>query len=209
MTLRPTYAVVAGLLALVLSGCGGPTFSAGEQGFVSGDGKVTVLDVAEREKPSREVAGENIDGEAVSLDDHLGQVVVVPVWGSWCGPCRAEAPMLAAAARDLEDDGVVFFGIDSRDPNEAQVRAFLKRFAIPYDSIYDPDGITLLSFHGTLPPNTIPSFVIIDAEGRVAARALDSMTVSTLYGVVEDVLGEPVEPGPEVLAAADHSGTDE
>jgi len=117
----------------------------------------------------------------------------MPVWGSWCGPCRAEAPMLAEAARDLEDDGVVFLGIDSRDPNEAQVRRFLERFDIPYDSIYDPDGITLLSFHGTLPPNTIPSFVFIDAEGRVAARALDSMTRSTLYGVVEDVLGRKVD----------------
>ncbi len=186
--------LLAALLApLLLAGCGGSTFSAGEQGFVSGDGKVEVLDEADRTEPKAEVAGETVDGQPVSLSDLRGKVVVIPVWGSWCAPCREEAPMLAEASRDLADDGVVFLGIDSRDPDTAQVKRFLERFDIPYDSIYDPDGKTLLAFHGTLPPMTIPSFVFIDEEGRIAARALDSMTRSTLYGVVEDVLGRPVE----------------
>ncbi len=182
--------MLAALLApLLLVGCGGSSFSAGEQGFVSGDGLVTVLDEADRAEPKAEVAGETVDGKPVSLADHRGKVVVMPVWGSWCAPCREEAPMLAEAARDLADDGVVFLGIDSRDPNTAQVKRFLERFDIPYDSIYDPDGATLLAFHGTLPPMTIPSFIFIDSEGRIAARALDSMSRSTLYGVVEDVAG--------------------
>jgi thiol-disulfide isomerase/thioredoxin len=186
--------LLAALLApLLLVGCGGSTFSAGEQGFVSGDGNVTVLDDADRTEPKAEVAGETVDGQPVSLADLRGKVVVIPVWGSWCAPCRKEAPMLAEASRDLADDGVVFLGIDSRDPDTAQVKRFLERFDVPYDSIYDPDGKTLLAFHGTLPPMTIPSFVFIDEKGRIAARALDSMTRSTLYGVVEDVLGRPVE----------------
>ena len=193
-SLRRRAGGLAVLPLLALAGCSGSEFSAGEQGFVSADGKVTVLDPEERTPPRGEVAGETIDGEAVSLADHRGKVVVMPVWGSWCAPCRAEAPMLAEAARDLEDDGVVFLGIDSRDPNPANVRKFVERFEIPYESIYDPDGTTLLAFHGTLPPMAIPSFVFIDGEGRVAGRALDSMSRSTLYGVVEDVLGEPVEP---------------
>jgi thiol-disulfide isomerase/thioredoxin len=192
--LRRHVAGLAVVPLLALAACSGSEFSAGEQGFVSADGKVTVLDPAERKAPRTEVAGDTVDGEQVSLADHRGKVVVVPVWGSWCAPCRAEAPMLAEAARDLADDGVVFLGIDSRDPNPANVRKFVKRFDIPYDSIYDPDGTTLLAFHGTLPPMAIPSFVFIDREGRVAGRALDSVTRSTLYGVVEDVLGEPVEP---------------
>jgi thiol-disulfide isomerase/thioredoxin len=193
-SLRRRAAGLAVVPLLALAGCAGSEFSAGEQGFVSADGKVTVLDPEERTAPRGEVAGETIDGEAVSLEEHRGRVVVMPVWGSWCAPCRAEAPMLAEAARDLEDDGVVFLGIDSRDPNPANVRKFVERFEIPYESIYDPDGTTLLAFHGTLPPMAIPSFVFIDSEGRVAGRALDSMSRSTLYGVVEDVLGEPVEP---------------
>lgn len=183
----------AALLALaLLAGCGGSTFSSGEQGFVSGDGKVTVLDEADRRPPDGPVAGETVDGEPVSLEQHRGKVVVMPVWGSWCAPCRAEAPMLADAARDLEDHGVVFLGINSRDANTANVIRFTERFNIPYDSIHDPDGATLLAFHGTLPPMTIPSFVFIDAEGRIAGRALDEITRSTLYGVVEDLLGEEV-----------------
>jgi thiol-disulfide isomerase/thioredoxin len=151
--LRSVPRALAALLApLLLVGCGGSSFSAGEQGFVSGDGQVTVRDPADREEPKGEVAGETVDGEPVSLADHAGKVVVIPVWGSWCAPCRKEAPMLAEAARGLADDGVVFLGIDSRDPDAAAVRRFLERFDIPYDSIYDPDGTTLLAFHGTLPP---------------------------------------------------------
>jgi thiol-disulfide isomerase/thioredoxin len=196
---RVRSAVLAALAALVaVTGCsGGSGLSAGDQGFVSGDGKVTVLDEAEREEPLAEVAGESVEGEAVALSDHRGKVVVMPVWGSWCAPCRAEAPLLAEAAKDLEDDGVVFLGINSRDPNVTEARQFVDDFEIPYDSIHDPDGKTLLAFHGTLPPQTVPSFVFIDAEGRVAARALDKIGRSTLYGVVEDVLGHPVSSGTE------------
>jgi thiol-disulfide isomerase/thioredoxin len=181
------------VVLVAVAGCSGSSFSSGEQGFVSGDGTVTVLEEADRVVPKAEVVGETVDGEPVSLAEHRGKVVVMPVWGSWCGPCRAEAPMLAEAARDLEDDGVVFLGINSRDDNTAKVQGFLDRFEIPYDSIYDPDGTTLLAFHGTLPPMTIPSFVVIDAEGRIAARILDEAGRSTLYGVVEDVLGTPVD----------------
>ena len=190
--------LLAALAALpLLAGCSASAFSSGEQGFVSGDGTVTVVDAAERQEPKGEVEGDTIDGSPVSLADQLGKVVVMPVWGSWCGPCRAEAPMLAAAARDLSDDGVVFLGINSRDENTAKVQAFEDRFEIPYDSIYDPAGETLLAFHGILPPQTIPSFVFIDADGKVAARVLGEIDRSTLYGVVEDVLGKvPSDGGP-------------
>jgi thiol-disulfide isomerase/thioredoxin len=190
---RLVTAALLGVLAAGLTACGGSTFSAGDQGFVSGDGKVTVLDAADRRAPDGEVTGRTVDGHRVSLGALRGKVVVMPVWGSWCGPCRAEAPMLAAAARDLRHDGVAFLGIDSRDPNTANVRRFIDRFQIPFDSIHDPDGTTLLAFHGTLPPMTIPSFVFIDARGRIAGRALDSVDRSTLYGVVEDVLGHRLQ----------------
>ena len=199
-----TLATLSTLLCGALAGCGGATFSAGDQGFVSGDGKVTVLDKADRRPPDGQVAGRTVEGRRVSLADLRGRVVVMPVWGSWCGPCRAEAPMLAAAARDLRHDGVAFLGIDSRDPDTANVRRFIDRFRIPYDSIHDPDGTTLLAFHGTLPPMTIPSFVFIDAQGRIAGRALDTVDRSTLYGVVEDVMGHPLKGGAD---AAGSKGT--
>ncbi len=181
-----TLSLVAPLL---LVGCSASGLTSGEQGFIGGDGGVSVVPVADREQPNGPVAGRTVDGTDVSTVEHLGKVVVIPVWGSWCGPCRAEAPMLADAARDLQDKGVVFLGIDSRDPDTASVQRFLDRFDIPFDSIYDPDGTTLLAFHGILPPQTIPSFVFLDTKGRVAARVLGEIDRSTLYGVVEDVSG--------------------
>ncbi len=175
---------------LLLTGCSGPQLSSSEQGFVTSDLSIKVLDEADRTEPQGEVAGETVEGEPVALSDHAGKVVVMPVWGSWCGPCRKEAPGLARAARDLRDDGVAFLGIDSRDRNKVDVRRFLERFDIPYDSIYDEDGQTLLAFRGTLPPMSIPSFVFVDQQGRVAARILGPADLSTLYGVLEDLTGK-------------------
>jgi len=186
---RSLAATTCALLALAaVAGCGDDVGSSGEQGFVSGNGAITALPVADRAAPG-EVSGRTIDGEPLSLADYDGQVVVVNVWGSWCAPCRAEAPMLADAARDLADQDVAFLGIDSRDPSESAARAFVRRFDIPYPSIYDQQGSTLLAFRGTLSPNAIPSTVIIDRQGRVAASVLGEITRTTLYDLVEEVAG--------------------
>lgn len=189
---RPIPARVVGLatallLAVTVAGCSSDAVgSSGEQGFVSGRGIITTLPEGERKAPG-EVAGKTLDGEPIALSDFAGQVVVVNVWGSWCAPCRAEAPMLAEAARDLADDEVAFLGIDSRDPSRSAAQAFVRRFDLPYPSIYDQQGETLLAFRGTLNPNAIPSTVIIDREGRVAASVLGEITRTTLYDLVEEV----------------------
>jgi thiol-disulfide isomerase/thioredoxin len=172
--------------SVVLSSCTDTPSGSADAGFISGKGVITRLPVDEREKPG-EVSGETIDGEPISLDDYAGKTVVVNVWGSWCGPCRSEAPDLVAAAKQLADDDVVFLGINSRDLNQAAARAFVRRFAIPYPSIYDQGGQTLLAFRGTLTANSIPSTVVIDEKGRVAARVLGEVSKSTLVGLVEDV----------------------
>ena len=181
-------ALVTGALlgATALAGCSNDSVgSSGDQGFVSGKGIITLLKVADRKKPGT-VAGTTLAGRHTSLADYRGKVVVVNVWGSWCPPCRAEAPMLAAAARDLRRQGVVFLGINSRNPERAGPQAFERRYKIPYDSIYDPDGQTLLAFHGTLPPNSIPSTVVIDKQGRVSASVIGSITRTTLDDLVDD-----------------------
>jgi len=94
--------------------------------------------------------------------------------------------MLGKAARDLAGKDVVFLGINSRNPEQAGPLAFERRYKIPYDSIYDPDGRTLLAFHGTLPPNSIPSTVVIDRQGRVSASVIGSITRTTLDDLVQD-----------------------
>jgi thiol-disulfide isomerase/thioredoxin len=169
-----------------LAGCSSDVGSSGDQGYVSGNGIITTLDSGHRKAPGP-VSGTTLDGKRISLSDYAGKVVVVNVWGSWCAPCRAEAPMLADAARKLASRDVVFLGIDSRDPSTAAARAFVRRFKVPYPSIYDQRGRTLLSFRGTLTPNSVPSTVVIDRRGRVAASVLGEITRTTLYDLVDEV----------------------
>jgi thiol-disulfide isomerase/thioredoxin len=186
---RTTVLLSAALLAgAALAGCSSDVGASGDQGYVAGRGVITALPAADRKRPG-EVSGETIDGEPLGLDDYAGKVVVLNVWGSWCAPCRSEAPMLADAARDLAGDEVAFLGIDSRDPSEPAARAFVRRFDIPYPSIYDQSGRTLLAFRDTLAPNAIPSTVIIDRQGRVAASVLGEITRTTLYDLVDEVSG--------------------
>ena len=177
-------------LALLLLGataaCDSEVGSSGDQGYVAGKGIITELAESDRKAPA-ELSGETLDGGQVSLEDYAGQVVVVNVWGSWCAPCRAEAPMLAEAAADLAVDDVAFLGIDSRDPSRAAAQAFVRRFEIPYPSIYDQQGRTLLAFRGTLNPNAIPATLVLDQQGRVAASVLGEITRTTLYDLVEEV----------------------
>lgn len=186
-TRRALSAVLATALAgAVLSGCSRDQVSGSSgQGYVAGPGVITSLKAADRKSPGA-VSGTTLAGRHASLSDYRGKVVVVNVWGSWCPPCRAEAPMLATAARALTRKGVVFLGIDSRDPEQAGPRAFQRRYRIPYDSLYDPGGRTLLAFHGTLPPNSIPSTVVIDREGRVAASVIGTISRTTLDDLVDD-----------------------
>jgi thiol-disulfide isomerase/thioredoxin len=187
---RRTTAIVAVLLSgTVLGACSNDIGSSGDTGFVSGEGVITRLPVADRDRPG-EVAGETLEGEAISLDDYDGKTVVLNVWGSWCAPCRSEAPELVAASEELADDGVEFVGINSRDLDKAAAQAFQRRYEVPYPSIYDQQGRTLLAFRGTLSPNAIPSTVVIDDQGRVAASVIGEVTKSTLVGLVEDVMAE-------------------
>jgi thiol-disulfide isomerase/thioredoxin len=168
----------------VLSGCG--STATGDKGYIAGEGVITQLPVAQRKAPGT-VAGTSLGGRHLSLAADRGKVVVVNVWGSWCPPCRAEADDLVAAARALQPKGVVFLGINSRDPSAAQARAFVRRYDVPYPSIYDPSGKNLLAFHGTLGPTSIPSTVVIDPQGRVAASILGEVTSKqTLIDLVED-----------------------
>jgi len=189
---RARAAATAALLLAVLatSGCAGGAGSTGDKGYVdggAGGGTITILPEAKREKPGT-VAGTTLDGDQVSLAQYAGKVVVINVWGSWCPPCRQEADDLAKAANDLMPTGVVFLGINTRDTSKANALAFQRSRKVPYASIYDPGGRNLLAFHGRLSPNTIPSTVVIDAQGRVAASILGEVTSAvTLKDVVEDV----------------------
>jgi thiol-disulfide isomerase/thioredoxin len=186
---RPRLLVPAVLaaVALVATGCGSDIGSSGDQGYIDGKGVITLLAKADRKKPG-EVSGDSLQGDPVTLASYAGKVVVVNVWGAWCPPCRAEAADLAAAARKLAPEGVVFLGINSRDSSKDNALAFERTYDVPYPSIYDPGGTNLLAFHGTLTPNSIPSTVVIDRDGKVAASILGEVpSTTTLVDLVQDV----------------------
>lgn len=187
MTRTPRSLLAGALLTvLVTAGCSANLGGTGDKGYVDGSGAITLLEPSERSKPGN-VAGETLDGDQVALSQYLGKVVVINVWGSWCPPCRAEVGDLVEAANELQPQGVVFLGINTRDMSKDAALAFQREKAVPYASIFDPGGKNLLAFRGTLTPASIPSTVIIDEEGRVAASILGVTSATTLVDLVEDV----------------------
>ena len=183
--------LVAGLFVLMLLTAGCTRASAGvpDQGFISGDGTVTQVAVADRKDPVS-FSGTTLDGRPWNVRDHRGDVVVVNVWGSWCAPCIVEAPALEAVHEQTEADGVVFIGINTKD-DAASARAHERRFGITYPSIGDDGGRVLLALRGSLPPSAIPSTLVLDRRGRVAARILGRADRTTLREIIEDVVNEP------------------
>jgi len=166
----------------------------GDKGYVTGDGRINEVAAADRGKPV-ELEGTDLDEEPVDLTDLRGKPVVVNVWGSWCAPCRAEQPDLNEAAAELGDD-VAFLGINIRDASPANAAAYVRRFEVPYPSVYSPDSGALLAFRGTLGPNTIPATVVLDREGRVAASVIGSLpSRQTLVDLVEAVSDEAAGDG--------------
>ncbi|MEO7351365.1 MAG: TlpA disulfide reductase family protein [Marmoricola sp.] len=183
-TLRLLFAVL--LLGAVTSACASGA-STGDKGYVDGQGIINRLPVEERKTPG-EVSGTLLDGTDLSLEAYAGKVVVLNVWGSWCADCRQEARALAGAARELAKDDVEFVGVNTKDSSPEQGLAFERRYDVPYPSFYDPSGRTLLAFYGTLIPSAIPSTVVLDAKGRVAASILGKIpSQQTLVDLVRDV----------------------
>jgi len=184
--MRRTVLLLVAALALLASGCTGSTTSDG--GFVSGDGTISRVPVSER-VPAPQIAGTTLDGKPWSSMSVQGKVLVYNVWGSWCAPCQKEAPALVKAANRTTADAQ-FIGLNTRDIGTAQADAFVRNFEVPYPNLFDPDGRLLLLFGGKLPPSAIPSTLIVDAKGRVAARVLGDTTEATLVGLIDEIAAE-------------------
>ncbi len=129
-------------------------------------------------------------GGTFDVADHRGKVVLINIWGSWCAPCRAEAPALQEAWTLLEPRGVQFLGINTKDDAEGAAIAFEKGQGITYPSVSDQDGQLQLVFRKTLPPKAIPSSIVLDKQGRVAARIIGASNFTKLKTLVEQILTE-------------------
>jgi thiol-disulfide isomerase/thioredoxin len=162
---------------------------AGDQkGYVSGDGAVETIPKADRAEPV-ELSGELLDGTAWDSASARGDVLVVNVWGSWCAPCVAEAPDLQKVWSELQTEQapVRFVGINFRE-DPARGAAFAKKAGMTYPSLSDEEsgGVLILALQGKAP--TVPTTLVLDREGRIAARVNGPVSASTLRGLVDDVV---------------------
>ncbi|MFE2747489.1 TlpA family protein disulfide reductase [Streptomyces scopuliridis] len=185
--------VVVGVAALTLSACsgGGKSGGGGDTNFVTNTGGISSVAAADR-KPANRLFGETLDGERLDVADLKGKIVVMNVWGSWCPPCRAEAPHFAKVAKETESKGVAFVGINTRDPNKGPALAFEKDYGVPYPSLYDPAGKLIVNGFpkGSLNPQSIPSTIVLDRDGKIAARALLALDAEKLRKMIDPLIAE-------------------
>jgi thiol-disulfide isomerase/thioredoxin len=193
----PALALVAALaasLAMGLSGCSQESLAnqyreGSGKNYIAGDGTVREIAASDRGE-SIQFAGVTETGAQVSSSDYLGHVLVVNFWYAGCAPCRAEAPLLEKVVGETSATGAQFLGVNVRD-QAATAATFNQRFGISYSSIIDQDGKAQLSFASNIPPNAVPTTLVLDAQGRVAARILGQLSdASILATLVRDISAE-------------------
>jgi thiol-disulfide isomerase/thioredoxin len=162
--------------------------------FVAPGGKTDIsYDPPEsRGRPGPLAGPELMDpAKTISLDDFTGKVVVINVWGQWCGPCRTEITQLQKVYDKTRRVGVEFLGIDVRDNNMSAPRDFVVDRKVTFPSIYDPPMRSMIAFGGKYPTTVIPSTVVLDRKHRVAAVFLRELLAEDLQPVVERLAVEP------------------
>jgi thiol-disulfide isomerase/thioredoxin len=195
MIARLAAAVTVGALCLGVTACSSDPNSIAAQaksgdgkGFVSGDGAIERVSLDKRSAPLT-LSGTTLEGSPWDVADAKDKVLVLNVWGQWCGPCVAEMPHLQQVWSQLSAAGkpVQLMGINYRDGVET-AKAFLRVNKITYPSLADDGGRTLMALRGKA--NTTPTTLVLDRQGRIAARVSGPVSAATLNGLVNDVLGE-------------------
>ena len=180
-------AVTVGLLAV--AGCSDLQGTEGKE-WITGS-SITVVEAADRVAPV-EASGEDLDGDALSVEDHRGEVVVLNVYASWCPPCRKEMPLVGELADAYEPEGVTFLGVNIRDASPDNAQAFLSGQNVDLTSFYDPGSEVLLSLSDKLGAYSLPSTIVLDRSGRLAVLVLGEIPgAKTMSDLIDDVVAEP------------------
>jgi len=194
VTRKARMLVLLGVIVAVtlwLAACAPPD-AATSPGYVSGDGAVSEWSVGERPGPL-DLSGTTFAGDDVSLEDYRGEVVVITTWYASCPPCRAETPDLIIMD---ELDGVSVLAVNVRD-DAATAQAFQRSFGTTYPSIDGADGTAVAAMQGLVAMRAVPTSLIIDPEGHVAARAVGRIEPSTMLALIQTA-GEGVVDVPDV-----------
>jgi peroxiredoxin len=199
-------ALTAGLVIGGVTACTGGKDAVVQNGsfqFVAPGGKTDIrYDPPDRRGRPGPVTGPDLmdPGRTRSLDDFRGKVVVLNVWGQWCGPCRTEVSQLQQVYDANRADGVALLGIDVRDNRQA-AQDFITDRHVTFPSIYDPAMRTMIAFGGKYPTTVIPSTLVLDRRHRVAAVFLRELLAEDLLPVVRRLAAEPDDqptpPGPQ------------
>lgn len=186
--------VGAGVGAVALAGCAPEEQNlsdqanvGGDTGYIAGDGSVTEYAESERSEPV-EFSGTLFDGTELTAEQLRGKPVLLNFWYAGCAPCRKEAPDLVEMA-DTYDGRIAFYGVNVRD-EKATAEAFERTFKIPYPSVEDRDGSVLLALSQFVPPQAVPTTIVLDDRGQVASRILGIAEPSILKALLDDVVGQ-------------------
>lgn len=165
-----------------------------EDDYTSSDGSITELALSNRDEPILFESSNTTNDSTIRSSDYVGSVLIVNFWFAACPPCRFEAPDLAELAAQYADREVQFLGVNVYD-DVAVANSFERDFDIPYPSILDADtGEVRLAFAGQLPPNGVPTTIIIDRQGRVASRLSGAILDRAVFEeMIESVLAEPTQ----------------
>jgi len=194
---RATRAGLAGLVVagtVLLAGCANDPLadqylSGDSKNYIAGDGTVTEIEPDSRQQ-AVDFAGTTAEGASVSQADYAGEVVVLNFWYASCAPCRVEAPELAKLSEKYDGKGASFLGVNVRD-QAPQAISFEENYGIDYPSVIDTDGALQLAFSGDVSPNAVPTTLVIDKQGRVAARILGQVSEpSILDTLIRDTIAE-------------------
>jgi peroxiredoxin len=190
--------LLAVLTALLLAGCSTghdavDVNNGGEFRFVAGTPAGDVIPAADR-RSAPTFSGTLLDGSKFSSTELTGDVAVINFWGSWCAPCRVETPEFQKVYADVRDRGVAFLGVNVKETDEQFALAFVHRFGIEFPSLYDPSGETALAFRD-YPANAIPSTIVLDRSGRVAAVYTGAVAQDDLRKVLDRLTGEGGDDG--------------
>jgi thiol-disulfide isomerase/thioredoxin len=192
---RPLAALLVAA-ALALTGCAtgkDAVASGGDFQFIAPGGQQIIhYEPPQARGTLRQLSGESLlePGKQIGIQDYPGKVVVINIWGSWCGPCHAESDGLEQLYESTKSQGVAMLGIDIRDSFRNAATDFVHDQKLTYPSIYDPPGRSLESLHG-YPRNVVPSTIVLDRQHRVAVVFLTAVRIGQLAPVVQRLAAEP------------------